>query len=171
MQIEIGGGTRHRGAPWVNVDLCETADIVHDLNMTPWPLENESVDAVYTSHCIEHVNCPHTFIREICRICRVGATVEIRCPDPMSEMAMTAGHRHVFSINMVRHMDIFPDLFWTGRLRRLRHVRTESGPDDYWFPLARANPIFAKYTDKDLLNWVPRTRHENCFHFVVEEMP
>lgn len=167
-QLEIGGGTRNRGTPWINLDQIESADIRHDLNVLPWPIESDSVDAVYTSHCIEHVRCPVQFIYEICRVCKVGATVEIRCPDACSEMAMTAGHEHVLSINNVRHMDIFPELWWAGQQKRLRHVRTDIGADDYWFPMARANKLFRNWTDADILTWLPRTRHENQFHFTVE---
>lgn len=168
MQLEIGGGNRNLGAPWVNLDLCETADIKHDLNMLPWPLADESVSAVYSSHCIEHVASPIDFFREVARVCQVGARVEIRCPDSPGEMAMVAGHVSVVSINVFRHMDhVFPELFWGGCQRRLKLLRIEPGCDDYWFPMARANPLFAKWTDDEILTWLPRTRHENRFYLEV----
>lgn len=171
MQLEIGGGTRNRGVGWVNLDICPTADIVHNLDVLPWPLADESADNIYTSHCIEHVASHIDFIREVARIGKVGAHVEIRCPDALSEMAMVYGHRGVFSINVVRHLDhIFPEMHWTGCKRRLRLQNIEKGPDDYWFPLARKNPIFKAYSDDDILHFVPRTLHENRFHFFVEAM-
>lgn len=168
-QVEIGGGTRNRGEGWVNVDLCDTADVQHDLNVAPWPFADESVDALYSSHCIEHVRCPITFVREVARICKVGAVVEIRCPDSMGEMAMCAGHTSVVSIDQMRHMsDVFPEIFFGGLPRRLRIERIEPGCDDYWFPLARSNPLFKNWSDMDILTWIPRTRHENRFHLRVE---
>lgn len=167
MKVEIGGGDRARGDGFINVDMLESADVVHDLNVTPWPFDDESVDEVYSSHCIEHVDCHATFVREVARICKIGAAVEIRCPDPMSEMAMVSGHKHVVSINVVRHMDhIFPELFWDGP-RRLRLERIEPGSDDYWFPMARNCNLFARWTDDEILTWIPRTRHENRFYFTV----
>ena len=168
MKLEIGGGNRNRGEGWVNVDLCESADVKHDLNVTPWPFESGSVDELYSSHCIEHVKCPIAFLREVARICKIGATVEIRCPDACSEMAMVAGHESVVSLNFFRHIDtVFPELFWTGYEQRLRVVRIEKGGDDYWFPLARGNKIFRGWTDEDILQFVPRTCHENRIHMTV----
>lgn len=168
MKVEIGGGDRPRGEGFVNVDLVHSADVLHDLNEVPWPFDDEEVEELYSSHCIEHVECYIRFLREVARICRVGAPVEIRCPDAMSEMAMVAGHKAVFPINVVRHADhVFPELFWRNLPRRLKLLRIEPGADDYWFPKARASPLFAAYSDLEILQWVPRTRHENRFHFEV----
>lgn len=170
LKIEIGGGDRPRGEGFVNVDMLACADMVHDLNDTPWPFEDASVDQLYSSHCIEHVRCPITFLREVARVCKVGATVEIRCPDATSEMAMVIGHEGVVSINFFRHMsDVFPQIFFGGYPRRLRIERIEPGCDDYWFPMARANPLFRQWSDLDIMTWLPRTRHENRFHLRVEE--
>lgn len=168
LRVEIGGGTRNRGGDWVNVDLCETADINHDLNIAPWPFQDASVDECYSSHCIEHVKCPIAFLRETARICKLGTAVEIRCPDACGEMAMCAGHVSVISIDMMRHMAIFPENFWKGCERRLKLLNIEPGCDDYWFPMARANPLFRGWSDTDILTWIPRTRHENRFHMTVE---
>ena len=167
MRLEIGGGTRQRGEGFANLDICEGADIRHDLDITPWPIDDESIDEVYTSHCIEHVKCYISFVREVVRICRVGATVEIRCPDANSEMAMVAGHRAVFPINVVRHLDtVFPEIFWNGD-RRLRLLRFEQCGDDYWLPLARQD--WPDKSDEFLMRWIPRTCHENRFYFKVTE--
>ncbi len=167
--IELGGGTRHRGEGWLNVDLCPSADVHHDLNVTPWPFDDESIDELYTSHCIEHVKCPIAFLREVARICKVGAKIEIRCPDACGEMAMVAGHESVVSIDVMRHMsDVFPEIFFGGHPRRLKLLSIEPGCDDYWFPRARSNPLFAAWSDLDILTWIPRTRHENRFHITVE---
>ncbi|HSG72066.1 MAG TPA: methyltransferase domain-containing protein [Planctomycetaceae bacterium] len=168
MRIEIGGGVRPRGEGFLNVDLLDCADIKCDLNETPWPIETDSADEVYSSHCIEHVRCPHAFLREVARIGKLGAKVEIRCPDSISEMAMVTGHVGVCSINFMRHADhVFPDVTWSGSAKKLKMLRIEPGADDYWFPMARKNPLFAMWKDDDILTWIPRTRHENRFYFEV----
>lgn len=175
LKIELGGGPTPREG-FMNVDVVEQADIRHDLNVLPWPIADESVDEVYSSHCLEHLNYPadgefgiRAFVREIARICKVGAPVEIRVPDAISEMAMCPGHRAVISINTMRHIDhIFPEKHWSGSARRLKLLRIEPGCDDYWFHMARKNPLFKDWTDDDILTWLPRTRHENRFHFRVE---
>ena len=170
MKLEVGGGNRPKedNEGWYNMDQLECADIVWDLDISPWPIEDDIVEELYSSHCIEHVKCPFQFLREICRICKVGAKVEIRCPDAQSEMAMVSGHNYVFPINVVRHLDhIFPELFWNGE-KRLRLDRIEPGADDYWFPMARESRLFKDYSDDEILTWVPRTRHENRFHLYVD---
>lgn len=177
MKLELGGGDRPRGGGFLNLDLCAKADVRHDLNQLPWPFADESVDELYSSHCLEHLKYSGegcfgiaAVFREIARICKVGAAVEIRVPDAMGEMAMCPGHSAVISIDVFRHADhVFPEIFWTGQPRRLRLLRTEAGCDDYWFHLARKNPLFSTWSDEDILTWLPRTRHENRFHLTVEK--
>lgn len=166
MKLELGGGTRNRGDGWHNADLDPAADTVCDLDVE-WPFPDDSVSEVYSSHCIEHVKDPTFFIREVCRVAKLGAPVEIRCPDPMSEMAMCGGHRSVVSpTQMERHTNEFPELWFSGP-KRLTWLRTDRGPDPYYWPKARASPALARWSDEEIMLWVPRTVHENCFHFVV----
>jgi len=44
---------------FIGIDITETdsTDIIHDLNVYPWPFEDNSVDEIYCSHYIEHI--PH----------------------------------------------------------------------------------------------------------------
>jgi SAM-dependent methyltransferase len=40
----------------LDIANCEGVDIVHDLTVFPYPIEDESVDAIHTSHFIEHLD-------------------------------------------------------------------------------------------------------------------
>jgi SAM-dependent methyltransferase len=40
----------------IDIANCEGVDIVHDLTVFPYPLEDESVDAIYSSHFVEHLD-------------------------------------------------------------------------------------------------------------------
>jgi len=167
MKIELGGGDLPRGDGFLNVDAKDIADIQCDFDIHPWPFADESIDEVYSSHCIEHVKSGTGFFREIARICRVGALVEIRCPDLNSEMIMVEGHRHIFTITCVRHIDhVFPERCWAGRPRRLKLLRYEQHGDDYWLPLARED--WPDKSDEWLMRWVPRCCHENRFYLEVQ---
>lgn len=167
MKLELGGGDLQRGGEWVNVDIVETADIRHDLDVMPWPFADESIGEVYSSHCIEHVNCPIAFLCEVARICKVGADVEIRCPDANSEMAMVRGHKSVVSVNFMRHAsDVFPDRIWTGE-RMLKLQRYEPHGDDFWLPMAMLD--WPDKSEEWIMRWIPRTCHENRFFFRVEK--
>ena len=40
----------------VDIAKCEGVDIVHDLTRFPYPFKDESVDAIYASHFVEHLD-------------------------------------------------------------------------------------------------------------------
>jgi hypothetical protein len=174
MKIELGGGTRARGGLFKNYDACATADVVCDLNELPWPIADDSVTDLYSAHCLEHLQYgPEGFVpvaREIARICRLEAYIEIRVPDACGEMAMCPTHTTVISINMMLHAtSVFPEIYWPpSQLKRLILVGITPGADAYWFPRARKSPLFAGWTDEEIMTWVPRTRHENRFFLTVE---
>jgi SAM-dependent methyltransferase len=62
------------------VDTWEGADIVHDLNVYPYPFENDSVDEIYCSHYVEHVADLIQFMDECYRIMKVGASMTVIAP-------------------------------------------------------------------------------------------
>src|SRR5882724_9186504 len=55
MKLEFGGGKKPRGDGWVNVDQCQEADVIHNLNLRPWPFADDSAGEIYSSHCLEHL--------------------------------------------------------------------------------------------------------------------
>jgi predicted SAM-dependent methyltransferase len=42
----------------IGIDIvnCKGVDIVHDLTVFPYPIEDESVDAIFSSHFVEHLD-------------------------------------------------------------------------------------------------------------------
>ena len=159
MKLEIGGGTRNV-AGYINLDQCESADIRHDLNVFPWPIADDSVNEVYSSHCLEHVHSPNLFLAEICRIGRLEASVIIRVPDAMSESAMVPGHTCVMGEvafrNLLQH---FPEMFpHPTHILAIEGINRRS--DVTWFPRARSSRLFQHYSDEEIMMWVPRTCHE-----------
>lgn len=40
----------------VDIAKCEGVDIIHDLTKFPYPFKDESVDAIYSSHFVEHLD-------------------------------------------------------------------------------------------------------------------
>jgi len=68
---------------YVNIDICNPWGldiIVHDLNKTPYPFEDNTFDEVYASHIIEHLNDFHKTIMELHRICKPHAKIIIKAP-------------------------------------------------------------------------------------------
>lgn len=85
IRLDIGcGGNKQSG--WVGIDIREMpgVDFVHDLEVFPWPLEDESVLVATCSHVVEHIN-PHKFgfvkfMDELWRVMKPGGEVAISCP-------------------------------------------------------------------------------------------
>ena len=169
MKLEIGGGKDFaKGDGWVNLDQLEGVDIQHDLNVRPWPLADDSVDQIYSSHCIEHVQCPIGFLHECARIGKVGCPVEIRCPSPYSDLAMVAGHVSVFSPQAARNMDVhFPRLFWKAA-KRPRLVSWRLQASERLAEATRELPFLHGLSDDLIMKYIPGTGHETVFNYVIQ---
>ena len=170
MKIELGGGGRPRGDGFLNVDLVPGADIKHDLDVRPYPFDDDTITEVYSSHCLEHLDDPHSVLVELCRICVPGALVEIRVPHPSSDLAMVWTHKHVFSpvcaINMDEH---FPDDFWPKtNPKRMKLLRLGYGPTFLLAEARRELPFLAGLSDETVMKYVPRTCHEVMFYYQVQ---
>jgi hypothetical protein len=74
---------------YCNVDKFGEADLVWDLEIFPWPWDDDSVEEVVLSHVLEHLGqTPAVFIsimQNLYRVCRNGATVKIVVPHPRSD--------------------------------------------------------------------------------------
>ena len=90
LKLNLGCGSR-KMAGFVNVDCFAACrpDLVVDLERTPWPWENDSVDEIKLVHVLEHLGQrTETFlaiVKEMYRVCRDGARIEIIVPHPRSD--------------------------------------------------------------------------------------
>jgi SAM-dependent methyltransferase len=124
--LNLGCG-RKRLADAVNLDVSAAvgADVVHDLNMVPWPFPDGGFDEVHAYDVIEHVVDVVPVLEEIHRICRPGAVVHITVPHFSSANAFTdVTHRHWFGW---RTFDTFTDSsdlsFYSAARFRRRTIR------------------------------------------------
>ena len=87
MKLNLGCGSKVLPG-WTNLDKFSTykPDIVHDLEVFPYPFENNSVEEIILSHVLEHIGqVPDVFnkiIKEIYRICKKDALIHISVPHP-----------------------------------------------------------------------------------------
>jgi SAM-dependent methyltransferase len=90
MRLNLGCGGRVLDN-WVNVDThpLPNVDVVHDLDLFPWPWPDDSVNQVVASHVFEHVRFPVEFVLECWRVLRPGGLLTIQCPHWTSENAFT----------------------------------------------------------------------------------
>lgn len=76
---------------WVNTDIVGLPgiDVVHDLDVTPWPWEDETFTEVRAADVFEHVDKPIAFMNEAWRILKPGGFLRIRSPYWRHENAYT----------------------------------------------------------------------------------
>ena len=87
-KLDIACG-QNKQAGFKGIDIRGDADIVHDLNVFPWPIKTSSVKEAFCSHYVEHI--PHwrpgwerdgwwLFFDELHRIMAKDATIQIHHP-------------------------------------------------------------------------------------------
>lgn len=75
----------------VNVDRCNLAgvDLVHDLDVMPWPIGDSQFDEVWATNLFEHVLDPIGFIAECWRVLIGDGLLHLLVPHWQSENAFT----------------------------------------------------------------------------------
>jgi SAM-dependent methyltransferase len=79
--LNLGSGKEY-DATAVNVDITPDTrpDIVHDLDVIPWPFDDNRFERVRAIDVLEHLDDALAAMDEIHRVCRSGAIVEIALP-------------------------------------------------------------------------------------------
>jgi predicted SAM-dependent methyltransferase len=93
MKLDIACGPHKHAPEWTGIDIqpLPGVDIVHDLNIHPWPIESDSVQQAQAWHIVEHIPpvCVTSagtrfpfieFMNECWRILKAGAVLDIECP-------------------------------------------------------------------------------------------
>ncbi|UTA54189.1 class I SAM-dependent methyltransferase [Lysobacter soli] len=112
-KIEIGCG-RAKRVGYFGIDISENsdADLVLDVEKQRLPFADNSISHVYSSHAFEHMTeFPHVF-REIFRVCRPGAEVEIWTPYGKSNDGLLFGHYVFFTETSFKHICYEYDRFY-----------------------------------------------------------
>lgn len=99
--LDIGcGNAKTPGAIGIDFNVHTAADIVHDLNVYPWPLADNTFDRIICNHIIEHVIDVIRFVEEIHRLARPNALVEIVTPHFTNRFSYT-------DPTHLRHLSLF----------------------------------------------------------------
>jgi predicted SAM-dependent methyltransferase len=79
--LDLGcGANKTPGAFGIDCLPGPGVDLVHDLNTTPWPLQDSSFDRIVCAHVVEHLNNLVGVMEEIHRVGKPGAHVTIVTP-------------------------------------------------------------------------------------------
>jgi SAM-dependent methyltransferase len=125
-KLNLGSGLK-RLDDAVNLDITPRTqpDVVHDLNIRPWPFADKSFDEVVAYDVIEHLQDTLAVMEEIHRIAADGAVVKITLPHFSCSNAFTdPTHVHYFgwfSFHYFTGENEFP--FYTQA--RFRRVQTK----------------------------------------------
>jgi SAM-dependent methyltransferase len=102
--LDVGCGSKKPpGAVGIDLSPQTDADVVHDLNTRPWPLESDSFDEILLQDVLEHLREPYEVFAEVHRVARPGARVQLRTPHFSSSLAYSdPTHLHFFSAAAIR---------------------------------------------------------------------
>lgn len=89
-RLNLGAGSDIR-AGWLNSDVVALPgiDVVHDLDVRPWPWEDGSVDEIIANDIFEHVQNAVGFINECGRVLKTGGFLRVRTPHYQHENSWT----------------------------------------------------------------------------------
>ncbi len=81
MKINLGAGEDIRDG-FINHDITALSgiDVVHDLNVFPWPWEDSSVDEILARDVVEHLDDFMLTMEEIYRVLKPGGLLKIKVP-------------------------------------------------------------------------------------------
>lgn len=88
VKLNLGCGLdkrREQDVKWINVDVNPRVhpDLLWDLEVTPWPFEDGSVEEVLMKDVLEHVSFHRveTVLREVHRVLVPGGKLRLQLPD------------------------------------------------------------------------------------------
>lgn len=98
--LDLGcGGRKIKGAVGLDRVAVTDVDVVHDLNVFPYPFKDSCFEKIYMRHIVEHVDNVLELMREAHRITKPGGIVEIDTPHFSSNNSyIDPTHKHHFSL-------------------------------------------------------------------------
>ena len=159
--LDVGCGTdKLPGAVGIDINPHSHADVVHDLDVVPWPFADDTFEFVRAFDVLEYVADLEGCMRELHRVCQPGAAIHVRMPFPGSPRRAPgpAPRRSATS----RTFDPFDPARRDGRPGApfdLVAVHYEHGHTASWLGRARA------LVDRRLLPLIERHRHDYEDHF------
>lgn len=105
--LDLGCGKKKRPDA-IGVDYSDRhdADIIHDLNVFPYPLKEGEFDEIYLDNVLEHLDDPMRVMEEVHRICAAGGQVKVIVPYFRSLYAfIDPTHKHFFTVDSFAFYD------------------------------------------------------------------
>ncbi len=109
-KLNLGCGNQPKKG-WINLDISpgKGVDVIHDLNKLPYPFKDNSIDAIYAEYVLEHIPNILGALKELYRICKNGAVIDIIVPHFTHHRAFgDLTHHHFFSYTSFDNFIINP---------------------------------------------------------------
>lgn len=105
--LDLGCGKKKRpGAIGVDYSDRHDADIIHNLNVFPYPLMDDEFDEIYLDNVLEHLDDPMRVMEEVRRISKSGGQVKVIVPYFRSVWAfIDPTHQHFFTVDSFAYYD------------------------------------------------------------------
>ncbi len=151
--LDVGCGMNKRmGAVGIDINPRSDADIVHDLNVTPYPFASNNFDEIWCDNVVEHLDNVVKVMSELFRIAKPSAKVTIIVPFFAHRQANTdPTHMHFFGIHSFDYFtsgNAYADFRYAAAQFQILSVEFDRGiKPRYWFD--RIIKRFAN-THKDL---------------------
>jgi SAM-dependent methyltransferase len=117
LRIDLGcGAVKKEGTLGVDMIALPGVDYVLDFETQPLPFEDKSVEYIFSSHCLEHLNDLPRICMEISRVCRDYAVLELWTPYAWHNEAWVLGHRQFLTEEVYmhfcwQHADVWAPIF------------------------------------------------------------
>jgi len=105
--LDLGCGNRKRaGAIGVDSNPRSDADVIHDLNVLPYPFAESSFDEIYLDNVLEHLQDVVAVVEELYRIAKPNGLVRVIVPYFRARWAfIDPTHRHFFTVQSFSYFD------------------------------------------------------------------
>lgn len=98
VKLDVGCGLNKKvGYIGIDVFNVKGVDLILDLEKNKLPLKNNSVDIIYTSHFLEHVDNPIDILKEFNRVLKIGGKLTIIVPHYTNPYAYHFTHKSFWS--------------------------------------------------------------------------
>ena len=123
-KLDLGcGNSKKEGTIGIDIEKADGVDYVLDIQNQPLPFPDQSVEYIYSSHFLEHIDNPGQVFQEVSRVAKNGAELEIWTPYAWTNDAFIFGHKFYFTEELYLHLcwkypEIWEEIFqarWTLR--------------------------------------------------------
>lgn len=107
IRLDLGCGRRKRSG-WTGVDSnpAVSPDVLHSLDVFPYPFKDSSVDEIVMDNCLEHLHEQLKVMEELHRISKPGALITLHVPYFRAHWAYNdQTHVRFFSVETFYHYD------------------------------------------------------------------